>query len=765
MFAPQFRHGRPDAVALALVLTAPLAHAAVYTVGNDNSCHHPDLQAAIDALPTGGSHELRLKSGTYLQQAVKIESRTLVIEGGYTTCDAATPAGTSTLDGAGGTSDSVITISGSNNNITLRRLSVRNGDETPGSHGGGIDFNGTGTLTLEDTLVTGNYAGYGGGISFEAPAGSTLVIGDNTMVMGNTAQYSGGGIRVAGGARLDMRGTNVAVSDNEALGLNPATNVETGGYGGGIQVINGSSADISATPLPSGLLIAGNRAVHGGGIAVRSESGGASRLTVFSRNGSVPARLDGNVASRTGGGIYLAGTSGSNSVTACLWDVALTENTAQNGAAIYTDSPGGSVPKVMVNSSSLACGVRPAESQPCRNGAYCGLVAGNRAETVDGDPTDGAIVLMQNRSEVVLNALRFVENEARNIYRGFNDGAERHVLHSFLMADNIVTGPLLRFEGGSVPGFDIQGCTIAGNAIAGSQVISHVDGGSIRNCIIWQPGRAVVNTTSATVSGSNLIVHATGPLSGPSLLVADPRFADPDAGDYRPHPSSPAVDAIAVPSPNTDVEGTVRDIDIHYVYNGSGPADIGAYELAADRPLVRNGTMDGNVRHWSGGAALSWVDGTDIVGGQGSGVLRLSGAVAQGGRLVASQCVPLPGPGNYELTAWGRSTGTVIAGADSARIAWTLYGYDPDLDCSGDVAASDDVLVGVGGNWRELSPQPIQFISRAWSGKASLRIDLIAQDGGLPNANPSVTAEFDGVQLRYVAHMDDFIFQDGFDRN
>ena len=61
---------------------------------------------------------------------------------------------------------------------------------------------------------------------------------------------------------------------------------------------------------------------------------------------------------------------------------------------------------------------------------------------------------------------------------------------------------------------------------------------------------------------------------GAHSRAADPRYADPDAGDYRPGPSSPAIDtASPALAPVVDLEETARP-------QGNGP-DIGAYEVTA----------------------------------------------------------------------------------------------------------------------------------------------------------------------------------------
>lgn len=750
------------ACVLILISGSPFARAAVFTVGNDNDCHYPQVQAAIDALPAGGSHEIRIKSGTYTAQAIKIESRALTLSGGYASCGATAANGLSRLDGTGGNLDSVITITGSSD-IVLAGLVIENGDETPSSHGGGIDFDGVGTLLVKDTTISGNYAGYGGGINFNAPAGSTLYIDANTQIIHNTAQYSGGGVRITGGAELRMEGTGVMVAWNSALGTIPGAG-ESGGYGGGILVANGSEATITAGQFLEAPLIFDNSARYGGGIAVNADTNGASTLRMFSRQAGKPLRIGSNRASRTGGGIHLSGSSVADFARACLWDVSLIDNVAQNGAALYADSPGNSRPSVSINADTQYCGLRPQFSQPCGAGAGCGLVSGNRTRTADDQPVDGAIILMQNRSRFSAMALRLIENEGGSLYHAFSDGDTSHSFRACLAADNVVTGPLFRFEGDR--DFIFEGCTVTGNAIpGGSSVISRTGSGRLWNSIVWQPARQVVNG-GPVVSASAVIANESTSLYGigNQVWVSTPLFADPVRGDYRPHPASPAVDVIDVPQFPTDVEGHWRSVDLPIVPNYHGPADIGAYELRDQLSLVRNGDFNGDLRYWVGPPAMSYTSNGNVSGDGASGVLRLSGPVAQGESIAAMQCVPLPGPGTYWLQAWARTTGAPILGADSALIGWSVIPDDPAHDCTGTQAGYDQVLAGLGGTWRQLEPQAVELDARNWSGRASLRLVLIAKDNAVTGGSQSVTAEFDGIRLTPAEPpSDDLIFANGFD--
>ena len=72
-------------------------------------------------------------------------------------------------------------------NVTLTDLKITGG-VVPGKDGGILN---TGNLTLNDTVVTGNTANLGGGISNRK---GIVTLDGSSSVGGNTVEYSGGGI-------------------------------------------------------------------------------------------------------------------------------------------------------------------------------------------------------------------------------------------------------------------------------------------------------------------------------------------------------------------------------------------------------------------------------------------------------------------------------------------------------------------------------------------------------------------------------------------
>src|SRR5262249_49089167 len=245
-----------------------------------------------------------------------------------------------TVDAGQTASLSGLTITNGNaggivNNGTLTVVNsavVNNPDATFFGAGGGI-LN-TGTLTVSGSTVSGNSAGFGGGImNTSSGLGATLTVTDSTM-SGNSAQLVGGGIDNSPGCtatvtHCDVSGNTAVIAggilnvgtltvDRSMMSGNTATgNGHIPGEGGGI--LNGEG-----TMTVSGSTVGGNAADLGGGIFC---DGGALtvRDCVFTGNSATegggiynnrPATLEvqgstfsRNTASDSGGGIYNLGTA------------------------------------------------------------------------------------------------------------------------------------------------------------------------------------------------------------------------------------------------------------------------------------------------------------------------------------------------------------------------------------------------------------------------------------------------------------------------
>jgi hypothetical protein len=206
-------------------------------------------------------------------------------------------AGASTTIIDGGGNGAVLDFNGG----TVSGVTIQNGAAGALGDGGGI-YAGN-SLTILNSVISGNSAGGGGGVFV---AGGTLTISSSTIsgnsassqgggvnarfliinkstVSGNTSG-SGGGIFCAGGGGDTMLISNSTISGNSA----------TSGPGGGILPCNGSITNST---------ISGNT-TSVGGAETGGQGGGmwVAGATVFVNNSTIA----GNSAQVSGGGIYLS---------------------------------------------------------------------------------------------------------------------------------------------------------------------------------------------------------------------------------------------------------------------------------------------------------------------------------------------------------------------------------------------------------------------------------------------------------------------------
>ncbi|MEV2217051.1 hypothetical protein AB0H86_37465 [Streptomyces sp. NPDC050997] len=240
----------------------------------------------------------------------------------------------------------IFEVGGTNGELTLNRVTLRNGNlagggeggaiyvhddrvltvrssilanNTAATGGGAIRSNGTATITastlrdnharagggiyafgksttIVSTIISGNEADFGGGIGNESPSNMTIRA---SYVQGNTSRFDGGGIGNLGGATLTVQSSHI--SNNSA-----------GPFGGGI--INFGTVTLNSSSVND------NTATIGGGI---TNSG------TINVNDST---LKGNKAGSLGGG--LSNFSG----TATLTNSSVSGNSAANAGGIYENS-------------------------------------------------------------------------------------------------------------------------------------------------------------------------------------------------------------------------------------------------------------------------------------------------------------------------------------------------------------------------------------------------------------------------------------------
>ena len=573
-----------------------------YTVGSDGFCDFSDIPAAIAAAAANPPHNIYIAvNATYTAEGIVINNQDVNIVGGFANCSAlVSPSGTSTISGALNGGKSVIAITGTSN-VTLQNLTIRNGKRSADFTGGGIDFAGSGTLTLAASQVTNNTAGDGGGINVSgSPGPLELTIQANTLINSNTAINSGGGIRVVGNARLFM------LEDFTYVAFNTAT----GGDGGGVQVLGPARADIGSPGYNLAAVINSNSAVNGGGISVdASQNNGQAILRMFSTDATRPVRISSNAASANGGGIYLkpypTGNGGLPShATLCAHDYRLDSNVGIEGSAIYvvgntSDQQATDVllQPTSVDTTGSGCDPETPESLgavPCNVGAGCNMIDSNQAIDINNNDqaTNGATIFGQSGIILEANRLMLRGNSGGYAVHGTgNTQIANFILSNCLIAENQLTHELALAENALL---SINNCTLANDGIGATHVIRSDSTMVLKNSIIDEPGTLALDHSGAA---SDLTVAyvlsndiSTFPPVNPLYISGDPLFVG--NGDYHLQAyvqnglvtASHAIDyAPLVPGNDFDLDGRPRDQNVGQVQDVYGYRDLGAYEM---QPIV-----------------------------------------------------------------------------------------------------------------------------------------------------------------------------------
>jgi hypothetical protein len=549
---------------------------------SDTQCTDDDIPSAIKNATCPGTIIVLTSEHTYTAQHLEIDGKSLTLTASAGACgppgacdgdgcEEPTPtAPLITISGSGHSGDSVLWIHG-NSNVTLRYLTISDGNNFRGdtsTYGGGIHFDGTGSLTLDTTTVSNNAAMYGGGIEFSGNGGfAGLKLGPRTLILGNQAAASGGGIRLSGEAYMS------ALDDHSTIFNNHAPN----GYGGGLNVVGPAHADLASPGYAGSGIVSHNTAQYGGGIAITggdsaNEHGEAQLFTVDPQR---PVRIDNNFASSSGGGIYLKAyfsvLDRYRNAHLCAFEFRIDGNGAPQGGAIEAEEDGG-FDYVWLNRSGNTCHGLPPGSQRCVAGIDCNAISDNVTTDSAGTPTDGAIV---HADTADFHAERLQMRANRGGYALRGPGLD---LADCLLADGTYSQRLV--DGG---GLTINNCTFAGNTIQSTDTIHASYSLTLTNSIVHQPGNLVLaySGDAGNLKAEYMLASeiATLPHNSSVWATDDPGFVDASHGDYHLALSSPAIDiAPGTLENDVDLDGLLRDRDLPGIPNFIGDRDLGAYE-------------------------------------------------------------------------------------------------------------------------------------------------------------------------------------------
>lgn len=278
-----------------------------------SGCTYTTIQAAVDnAAPFD---TIDVSAGNYPENV--IIDKSLTVQGAN--------VASTIVDGTD--SDSVFVIDGSVT-VTLTNMTITNGNAAnslPTSWGGGIAIE-QGDVTLDNVIVSNNFASSGGGIS--SSGGKLTVL--NSQIVNNIA----GDMTTARGGGIDVSEFNASaqvVIINSTIVSNTASSFNGGAAIGGGIASSASSLLIENSTINGNHSSSGVSAGSAGGIFINGSNDTITRTAVIQNS-----TISGNSTIFSGGGLYVT-----NSAVVTVTNSTIVSNTASlmvGGIASFNSS-------------------------------------------------------------------------------------------------------------------------------------------------------------------------------------------------------------------------------------------------------------------------------------------------------------------------------------------------------------------------------------------------------------------------------------------
>lgn len=567
------------------MVASPLAEADVpadvITVGLGGSaenCSFDTLREAIAyaaALP--GPNRIWLSRSTPLGYelpgaALEIVDQDLEIVGGFVDCFDETPDELGTdISGNGGPRDPVIRIRGSSN-VQLAYLGITLGD-ADGGEGAGIDFHGSGSLSLFEVDVHHNHNEgtngevVGGGIRFRSQGGPALLGLTRTDVFENSARF-GGGIAVA--SESAARVASVELGELSTIRDNVAVE------GGGIHLSNNAELRMRQ---PGARIVANRAELAGGGIFALTP------IRAFI--GAPAADVSGNFApSSSGTNLRLesVGVSADDGMVVLYRQRDSQGALSFSGVRLNTD-PGENSAAIL-----LATGINVQSLRVIGLGAVFEM---NTAAVLDALPDDAERPLVCDIADNIysrcgtVGGLHLEQQGRAEIARALVYGPALSVLSGAILdvRDSVMRPQgSIQFTGGAGGRLAIMQSTLS-TVSSGAVFTLDADGElMLRDSIFAGSHSALISIVAGTptLSISRILVpHLVGVPETAQVLVGQPRFAGESTFPFRLRPDSPGIDAAPSLMGFPDPSGVERATDQPGMCGAPGPASANARDLGA----------------------------------------------------------------------------------------------------------------------------------------------------------------------------------------